>query len=113
MEVIMLADFCTNAGFILRVVVKLFKIVRWVIPILLIVLISFDLFKAFASQLDDKTKKDTFSKIVKRLIYAIIIFLVPTIINLVMIKLEPISRDNNVSETSTSWIKCWRQYYNE
>ncbi len=110
----LLADFCTDAEFILRPVVKIVGILRFLIPILLIVLITFDLVKVFTGNLDDKSKKDTTSKIVKRIIYSIIIFLIPTIVNLVFGALvNASSREKNLSTDSMSWYECWYKYYNE
>lgn len=105
---------CKDAEFILGPAVQIVKIVRWVIPILLIVLIVFDLSKTLVGQMDDKSKKDVFSKIVKRIVYAVIVFLIPTVVNFILLKIEPISRDSkdNLSSTSTSYLGCWNYYYN-
>ena len=83
------------------------KVLRWAIPILLIVLISFDLFKALTGEVDDKAKKDAISKSVKRLLYALIIFLIPTIVNLVLKNVAP------AAENPSGWYGCWTHYYNE
>ena len=48
---------CQDSPFLIRILVTVIKIVRWVIPIILILLISFDLYKVMASNPDDKTKK--------------------------------------------------------
>ncbi len=114
---ILISNLCNDAGFILGIIAQLVKIIRWVVPILLIVLISFDLFKTLAGQVDEKAKKEAFGKITKRLLYAVIIFLVPTIVNMVLLKIAPLSRDNNgnvkVNTTSTSYLECWNYYYNK
>ena len=110
-----MSEMCTDAGFILNTVVQVIKIVRWVIPILLILFIIFDLFKVVTGNPDDKAKRDAFNKIVKRLIYAVIVLLVPTVINIVLLKIEPLTRDNNgnITSTSTSYLGCWNYYYNK
>lgn len=108
-----MSNICKDAAFIMKPIVSIVKILRWVVPILLIVLITFDLFKVVAGNPDDKVKKDAFSKIVKRLIYAVIIFLVPSLVNIVLTKIAPISRDTTgKSGTSTSYLECWNYYYN-
>ena len=106
---------CQDAGFILGIVVQIVKIIRWVIPILLIVLIVFDIFKMVAGQADDKAKKTMSDTIIKRVLYAIIIFLIPSIVNFVLLKIEPLSvdKDGNITGTSTSYLGCWNYYYNK
>ena len=106
---------CQDAGFIIGTIIKVVRIVQWAIPMLLIVLITFDLFKAMTGQLDDKAKKDALNKSVKRILYAVIVFLVPTLVNIVLLKIAPISVDEtgNLENTSTSYLECWNYYYNK
>lgn len=110
-----MSELCQDAGFILGIAAQAVKIIRWVIPVLLIVLISFDLFKVVTTNPDDKAKSDALTKIVKRVIYAVIIFLIPSILNIILLKIEPISKDSdgNVTTTSTSYVGCWNVYYNK
>lgn len=110
----MLVDICTDASFILRIIVKLVKVMQLLIPILLIVLVSVDLFKIVAGA-DEKAKKENADRIVKRVIYAVIVFLVPVIINFIFRQIDPLTKtDSKVSTTTTtSWISCWNHYYNE
>ncbi len=113
----LLADVCENAGFILRILVKVIKYAHIFVPILLIVLITYDLVKAFVGQLDDKAKKEASNKAVRRLIYAIIVFFVPTIINFTFKTIDNLVGKNNTTDatstTSTSWMKCWVAEYNK
>ncbi len=110
-----MSEMCKDAGFIIGTVANVIKIVRWVIPILLILYITFDLFKVVTTTPDDKAKREAFNKIIKRIIYAVIVFLVPTVINIVLLKIEPITRDGNgnITNTSTSYLGCWNYYYNK
>ena len=109
-----MSDICTDSGFILGVIVKIVKIIRIAIPIILIIFITFDLFKAITGNVDDKEKKEAFSKIIKRIIYALIIFLVPTIVNFIFLQIAPVSKDaSGHSGTSTSYLQCWNYYYNK
>ena len=108
-----MGQFCADAGFVLRIIVKVVKILRWVIPILLIVLVSFDLFKVVSGQVDDKAKKEATSKAVKRVLYALIIFFIPTIVNLVLGQMSTISTEDNLTTNSSTWYECWLGYYNE
>ncbi len=111
----MVSQICEDAGFIMGLLVMAVKIIRFAVPILLILLITFDLFKVVAGQADDKTKKTAFDNIVKRVIYAVIIFLVPSLVNFVLLRIEPISVDSkgNITGTSTSYLGCWNYYYNK
>ena len=93
--------------------VSIMAIVRFVvnviclgIPIILIVLIILDLAKIVtAGNIDDKLKKEVTSKVVTRLIFAVLIFLVPTIIRLVFGVL-PLPDNANTGEGAT-WRSCW------
>ena len=103
----------------------LFKILRkgvlriiWIgIPILLIVMGTVDLGKAVISS-DDKEIKASTGRFVKRIVYAIVIFLMVTIVNLVMnIITDNAGKDSkgnsNVIETgegsNNDWRACWRE----
>ena len=109
-----MSGMCLKAGFLLRIVAKLFKVLHWVIPILLIVLITFDFAKVIVGQADDKAKKEATTKAVKRLIYAVIIFLVPTIVSMIFTKIGKSSTDTAHSGiTATDYIRCWNYYYNQ
>ena len=85
-----------------------------IIPIILIVMITIDLVKVVASpNADDKEKKEAFEKSIKRFLYAVLVFLLPTIINIILNKIEPLTSDSTTDTTSTSWVGCWQRYYNE
>ncbi len=98
-----MSEICQDAGFILGIIVTAVKILRWAIPVLLIVLITFDLVKVVSASIpDEKSKKEALEKIVKRVIFAVIIFLIPSIVNIILLKIEPISKDSNGNVTTTS-----------
>lgn len=77
------------------------------IPILLIIFGSIDLGKAVMSS-DDKEIKGATSKLIKRVIYAVVIFFIPFIVNLVMTIVA--NNDEGVTENTTSWATCWENY---
>ena len=106
----MVANQCTKMGFILRILAELFYYVRIIVPILLIILVVFDLVKVIVGQADEKAKNEATNKIVKRLIYAILVFLVPTLINLIFITIEKYGPTDS-NGTPTGWVTCWTQYY--
>ena len=72
----------SNLSFIFNIVGYLISLIKYIIPVVLIVLISIDVFKLIVNP-DDKNKASTMSKIATRLIYAIILFLVPTLVSLI------------------------------
>ena len=101
---------CGDLGFLLRIVAKVLFYVRIIVPILLIVLIVFDFAKVVTGDADEKAKNEAINKAVKRMIYAVIIFLVPTAVNLIFNVVDKNApRDNNGS--ATSWVSCWKEYY--
>ena len=76
------------------------------IPIILIVLIILDLAKIVTSgKLEDKEKKEVTSRIASRIIFAVLIFLVPTIVRLIF-GILPLPDNANTGEGST-WRDCW------
>ena len=79
-----------------------FPIVQIAIPILLLVLCTFDLGRAVIGS-DDKENKKILKRIVRRLVYAILIFFFITVINLVFTMVGSIT-DN---EDLIKWSNCW------
>ena len=59
------------------------KYIRIFVPILLLVLVATDFLKAAFSSTEDAMKK-TQAKTIKRIVIAVIIFFVPTIVNLIL-----------------------------
>ncbi len=110
----MLAVSCEDMGFLIRILAKLVYYLRIIIPILLIILIVFDLFKVMVGNADDKAKSEAINKAVKRFLYAVIIFLIPVLVNLIFKQVgEYAPDDNNINTTPTSWVSCWTYYYNK
>ncbi len=94
---------CYGFDFIIRVVKEgIFPILQIAIPIILIVLCTFDLGKAVISS-DDKENKKLLKRIVKRLVYALLIFFFVTVINLLF------SMVGNITENEEliRWSNCW------
>ncbi len=87
-------------------------IVRWAlrliciaIPIILIVLVVIDLSKVVtAGNIDDKMKKEVSQKVVTRVVYSVLIFLVPTIVGL-FFKFVPLG--NVPGYDNSTWKDCW------
>jgi len=88
-------------GPIINLVKGVLNIIQIAIPIMLIVMGSIDLGKAVISS-DEKEIKGATSKLIKRCIAAVAVFLVTTIVILIMNLVA-----NNVDDSSNSWLDCW------
>ena len=94
---------CYGFDFLVRIVKDgVFPILQIVIPIILLVLCTFDLGKAVIGS-DDKENKKLLKRIVRRLVYAILIFFFITVLNLLFTMVGNIT-DN---ETLSRWSQCW------
>ncbi len=101
---------CKDLSFILIILAKLIKILHIAIPILLIILIIFDMSKVVIGTADEKAKSEALSKAAKRMIYAVLVFLVPTLLTFVFQKIDEHTTDDQYN-SSSSWISCWISYY--
>ena len=69
---------------ILGLVNTVLNLIRWVIPIILIVMVTMDIAKiVVTSNNDEKEVKAAQKKFTTRIIYAVIIFLIPTLVKAV------------------------------
>ena len=94
---------------ILAIVKTVLNIICIGVPIILIVLIVLDLAKIVtAGNIDDKLKKEVTNKIVTRIIFAVLMFLVPTIVRLVF-NIIPLPGDTGAgaSGEDATWKTCW------
>lgn len=76
------------------------------IPIILILLGMIDLGKAVMAGKEDEMKKAQ-STLIKRAIYAVAIFFVVTLVNLIFTLLSNTSFNNDPTKPSSSWFTCW------
>lgn len=95
----------------LEPVIKIIKygILKYVcilIPIGLLLFGVFDLGKAVIAS-DEKEVKAAQSRLIKRVIYAVLVFLVPQLVSLIMNVVAIGVGD----EDTTSWSKCWNNVY--
>ena len=97
-------DACGGLLPIVRVIVSLIKILMIVIPIALILMGTIDLGKAVIAS-EDKEIKAAQSLLIKRLIYAAVIFFVPMLVGVIM-NLVASSGDSTLD--TASWESCWR-----
>lgn len=76
------------------------NIIQIVLPIILIIFISVDLIKALISN-DEKQMQKTINIISKRLFYAVLLFVVPTIVNLLIGVLD------NATNLENKFLNCY------
>ncbi len=95
-------DACGGLLAIVKIIRKgIMPIVQIFIPILLIVFGTVDLGKAVISS-DEKEVKQAQSRLIKRCIYAVAIFLVVTLVTVIMNIVAV-----GVSDGTGSWSECW------
>ncbi len=83
----------------------IFPLVQIVIPIILLLLGTIDLGKAIIAN-DDKDVKAAQGRLIKRVIYAILIFFIVTIVSLVMGLVAEGSNDTDNADDD-GWQECW------
>ena len=99
-------DFCGSLEPVIKLLTTVFKLLQWGIPIVLILLGAIDLGKAVMASKEDEMKKAQ-STLIKRIVYAVVIFFLFTIVGLVM----GLVGDSGTGSDTTSWSKCWNNYY--
>ncbi len=96
---------CHGFGFVVRIIKNgLFPILQIGIPIVLIVLGTLDLGKAVISS-DDKAVKEAQSKLIKRCIYAILVFFIVTLVSLVFSMVGSVAGEK--APGLQDWSECW------
>ena len=99
-----MTDACGGLLPIFRIVRKGIMPVIWIgIPIILILMGTIDLGKAVISS-DDKEIKASTGRLVKRIVYAVIIFFMVTIVQLVM---SIITKSGDEDMIKSDWRACW------
>ena len=102
-----LASYCNDLKPVIKILVAVIKLIQFGIPFVLIVMGMLDLGKAVLSSKEDEMKKAQ-STLIKRLIYAVAVFLVVTIVTLVMRLVN--DADDSGDMHANDWKSCWRQY---
>lgn len=96
---------CKGFDFVIRIIKNgVFPVIQIGIPIVLIVLGTLDLGRAVISS-DDKAVKEAQSKLIKRCIYAIVLFFIVTLLNLLFSMVGNIAGDD--APGLQSWSACW------
>ena len=95
-------DACGGLLPIVKVIVGVIKILMILIPIALIIYGTIDLGKAVIAS-EEKEVKAAQSRLIKRIIYAALIFFVPMLVGVIMNVLAKGGEGD-----TTSWESCWR-----
>ena len=97
-------NWCAQPGVqsAMKVIRTIINIIRWVVPIGLVVMTTVDLFSKVLNPDDKNAQK----KIMNRVIAAVIVFFVPTLVSLVL-RLVDIGRGVKTN-SSSSVSACWR-----
>ena len=105
-------DFCGNLLPLIRLIKSgIIPLIQIGIPIILIILGMLDLGKAVMASKDDEIKNAQ-KMLIKRCIYAVAIFFVVLIVNLVFSLLGSAGTDaqgNDLGKQGMSWSTCWKQ----
>ncbi len=105
-----LASYCSDDILTVLSIIKWgLNLICWATPVILIILTTVDVAKIVtAGNIDDKLKKEVTNKIITRLIYAIIIFLIPIIVSAIF-NLLPKRVTDTTSAGDASWYECWKE----
>ena len=105
----MVLDLCnSNLSFIFEIIRYLIKILKFIVPTVLIVMATIDVAKIVMNP-DDKVKKDTMSIVIKRIIYAVLFYLIPTLVSLIFRLLVSKNNPDDYGGGKTytdSWMSC-------
>lgn len=102
------SDSCHGAGPLVAIVKNgIMPFIQIGIPIILIVLGTIDLGKAVISS-DDKEVKAAQTRLIKRCIYAVAVFFIVTLVQLIFSLVASTAANNgNGLENADSWWNCW------
>lgn len=99
---------------IIAIIKGVLTFVQWAVPIVLIALGTIDMFKAVSSN-DEKATKAAQKKFATRLIYAVVIFLIPWIIQIVFGFAGNILGDQGTEADNAikNFFNCWTESSND
>ena len=95
-------DFCKGLGPIVKIVRTIIDLIRYGIPVLLVIFGMIDLGKAVMAGKEDEMKKAQ-STLIKRVIYAVCVFLVVTVVVFIM----NIVADSGAETSDDTWFNCF------
>lgn len=105
MYILSVLNACTDSGIlsVILFVKKMIEAVFFIVPVILIVMVIIDLVKNVIAAKEDNMNANR-NRAIKRIIYCIVLFFVPTIVNLVMNMIYDLI-DNTSKESAAL---CWK-----
>ncbi len=97
---------CCNMRPFLNILRYVIVIIQFSVPLLLIILGTVDMFKAMTKG-DEKENKKIIDTFVKRLIYGVVIFIVPFLVKLVLQMINDNILNNQTEVDTMSWLSCF------
>ncbi len=92
-------DFCDKLGPVVTIIYNVVNVLKWVVPILLILFGSLDLARAVIAGKEEEMKKAQ-GVLIRRAVYAIAVFLVFTLVSFIMAIIPTGLGDQ-------TWGDCW------
>lgn len=113
-----LKQMCYNIKPVLVVIKYLIQIIQFSVPAILVVFGTIDMFKAVTKAEDEKIVNEARNTLIKRLIYGVLIFLVPFLVQLVLNFIEDNLVKDDEYTSATAWVSCWNnvtedEYFSE
>ncbi len=102
---------CCNIFPFLKILKLLILVIQFSVPLVLIILGTIEMIKVVTSG-EEKVSQEVIKNFSKRLIYAVVIFLVPYLINLVLTFLNNEILKGELKDDITgpvSWLTCWNK----
>ena len=101
-----LASFCNDDSMkIFKFIGTIITFIKIIVPIILVIMGSIDLAKAVMAQKDDEIKKG-YQSLMKRVIVAVIIFFLPSLVSMVIGLVG--EDENKTSEGKVNDTDCWK-----
>lgn len=88
---------CQGLGEVIAIIRNIVTIIQWIVPVILILMGTIDLVKAVTQGKEDDIKKGQ-KTLITRAIAAVIVFLIPIIVNVIM---------NFIGKGNDSYANCW------
>lgn len=100
---------CSQLGPILKIVAYVLKFIQWGIPFLLIIFVTIDFVKSMIA--DDQKGMDVAKvNFLKRVLYAVVIFLIPVVVKIIFKALDTGISTGELNGPA-SWISCFNSYF--
>lgn len=99
---------CGDLAPFMRIINYLLGFVKFIIPVILIIYIVVDFLKAIFAN-DEKKINEAKTVAIKRIFYAVLLFLIPTIITFIFKSLGNVISGNELTNAA-EWISCFNRF---